>query len=96
MKFNWMKNTDGRPDAVLTMTFVGFIVVVVKILLGGATIEYDGTKYSFGELDAAVVGALLTPTLGSYVARRWTDKKFKSEEKKVENNEKDELRDSIQ
>jgi hypothetical protein len=67
----WIKNTEGKRDAILTMSLLGFLVVLVKFALSGLTIG----PFVFGELDAGVVGALLTPTLGAYVARRFTDRK---------------------
>lgn len=71
----WMKNTDGKRDAVLTMTFIGFLVVIFKVLLSGAAIALGEKTFTFGEIDAGIVAALLTPTLGAYVARRYTDKR---------------------
>lgn len=69
---SWMlRNSEGKRDAVLTMTVVGFAVILVKFLLSGVSIG----SIDFGDLDAGIVAALLTPTLGSYVARRWTDAK---------------------
>ena len=71
----WLRNSEGKPDAVLTMTFMGFVVVLFKVVMGGVAVPFlDG--YSFGEIDATVIGALLTPTLGAYVARRYTDKRW--------------------
>lgn len=72
----WIKNTDGKKDAVLTMTLMGFLVILAKVLLGGVEIEVAGAKYAFGTIDGAVVAAVLTPTLGAYVARRYTDRKY--------------------
>ena len=72
----WMKNTSGKPDAVLTMAFIGFLIVVIKVLMAGSTLVWNGDTISFGEIDATTIGAILTPTLGAYVARRYTDKKF--------------------
>lgn len=70
----WMKNTDGKRDAVLTMAFIGFMTVITKVLL--SDVDIMSFKFSLGPIDAATIGALLTPTLGAYVARRYTDRKF--------------------
>lgn len=67
----WMRNTEGKRDAVLTMTFMGFVVVLLKFLMAGVTLF----GFSAGEVDASMIAAILTPTLGAYVARRYTDKK---------------------
>lgn len=74
----WIKNTDGKPDAILTMSVVGFAVVLIKVLLGGHTITNSLMNVSIEILpiDAATIGAILTPTLSAYVARRFTDKKY--------------------
>lgn len=77
----WIKNTDGRKDAVLTMALLGFLVVVVKVLLGGMHLVMAGKDITVGTIDASTIGALLTPTLGAYVARRYTDVKYKKAEK---------------
>lgn len=74
----WIKNTEGKKDAVLTMTLMGFIVILLKVALSGVTVTLLESSFSFGSVDALVVAAVLTPTLGAYVARRHTDKKFES------------------
>lgn len=72
----WIKNTDGKPDAVLTLTLWGFIVVIVKVLLAGTVLTLKSISYKMGDIDAATIAAVLTPTLGAYVGRRYTDRKF--------------------
>lgn len=67
----WIKNTDGKPDAVLTMTMMAFLTVLFKVLLSGVSVGV----YVFGGIDAGTIAALLTPTLGAYVARKYTDSK---------------------
>ena len=76
-KMTWLKNSDGNPDAVLTMAFIGFVVVLLKVFLSGVTIM--GTDVSLGVIDATTIGAVLVPTLGAYISRRYTDKKFASD-----------------
>ena len=79
-----LKNTAGKPDAILTMSVAAMVIVLLKVLLGGFsvtledTLVVDGVKtvISFGAIDGTVIGALLTPTLGAYVARRYTEQKF--------------------
>jgi hypothetical protein len=72
----WLKNTDGQPDAALTMAFLAFLAVLFKVVLNGASVIIGGNTYGAGTIDAGLVGALLTPTLGAYVFRRYTDVKF--------------------
>lgn len=77
---NWIKNSSGNRDAVLTMTFIGFIVVVIKVLFAGFSITLANSTFVVGPIDAATIGAILAPTFTAYVSRRFTDKKFDSSE----------------
>lgn len=76
----WIKNTQGKPDAVLTMTVAGFAVVLLKVLVGGIAFTVAGKDVTLGTIDAGTIGAILTPTLGAYVARRYTDRKHPEKE----------------
>lgn len=59
----------------LTFSVAAFVTVVVKLLLGGITLTLGAKVFTVASIDASQIGALLTPTLGAYVARRYTDKK---------------------
>jgi hypothetical protein len=73
----WMlKNSSGRKDAVLTMAVVGFGFCLIKVLLAGVTIAVAGHTFDCGTIDGSSIAAILTPTLGAYVGRRYTDKKY--------------------
>lgn len=72
----WIRNTAGQPDAILTFACVGFLIVIVKVLIAGVKLSIFGHDVHLGDIDGGVIAALLTPTLGAYVARRYTDKKF--------------------
>jgi hypothetical protein len=82
----WIKNTDGKPDAVLTMTLLGFLTVLVRLLFSNVTLELLGKTITVGAIESGAIAAILTPTLGAYVARRYTDKKYPVE--KPEQSEK--------
>jgi hypothetical protein len=72
----WIKNTDGKPDAVLTLTIIGFFTCLIKVLASNVALELSGHSVNFGNVDGASIAAILTPTLGAYVARRYTDRKY--------------------
>lgn len=72
----WLKNTDGKRDAVLTMTLLGFLSIIGKVLAAGMVIHTATREITVGGIDGATIAAILTPTLGAYVARRYTDNKF--------------------
>lgn len=76
----WIKNSSGEQDATLTMAFIGFVIVLAKVLLSGVVVTLAGSTVSFGSIDAAVVAAVLTPTLGAYVARKHSDNVATSKE----------------
>ena len=65
----WIKNTQGKPDSMLTLGIVSLSVVLLKFFLS----DMSYGPMVFGQLDGAVVAAILTPTLGAYIARRYTD-----------------------
>lgn len=86
----WIKNPNprvNRKDTMLTLSVYAFSVVCFKILFAGVSFSFgEDFSFTFGSIDSAVVAALLAPTLGSYVARKYVDykKEDKSDEKKEE------------
>lgn len=73
---NWMQNSAGKPDAMLTLGVISLAVVLVKFFLSEMTIG----PLVFGQLDGMVIASILTPTLGAYVARRYTDANAKKDD----------------
>jgi hypothetical protein len=65
----WMKNSLGNPDSMLTFGAISLAVVLVKFFL--SDMSFGSIK--FGQLDGMVIASILTPTIGAYVARRYTD-----------------------
>jgi len=65
----WITNTNGKPDAILTLSVVTLGVVLFKFFVS----EMSFGPIVFGQIDGGTIAALLTPTLGAYVARRYTD-----------------------
>lgn len=76
INWTWIKDTDGNPSATLSFAIVAFLVVITKVLFGGMSVVLGNQTFTLMPIDAGTIGALLTPTLGSYVARRWTTAKF--------------------
>ena len=75
----WIKNTDGKRDAMLTFALVAFLVVTFNILVATfGSIIYRDINISFQAMDAATMSAYLAATFTAYVSRRWTDKKYPS------------------
>lgn len=65
----WINNSNGTADPMLTLGVVSLGVILFKFLFSEITI---GT-ITFGNLDALVIAAILTPTLGASVANRHSD-----------------------
>ena len=73
----WIKNTNGKEDAMLTFAFLAFSVVTLNILLSTfGSISYADFTLDFQSMDAAAMTAYLAATFTAYVTRRWTDRKY--------------------
>jgi len=69
----WIKNTEGKPDAMLTFAVVAFAVVMLNVFLATfGTVTIAGATITFTALSAGTITALLGPTLTAYVGRRFT------------------------
>lgn len=70
----WIKHPrNKKPDVMLTVAVVTVAIVLGKFLLNGVSIKLFGTPVSFGTVNAGMIGALLTPTLGAYALRKMSD-----------------------
>lgn len=76
----WIKNTNGKKDAMLTFATFSFLVVTLNVFLSTfETISYGDTTVVFKALDTSVMAMYLGSTFTAYVSRRWTDKKYSIE-----------------
>lgn len=77
----WIKNTSGKPDAMLTFAVISFAVVTANILLSTlGSFQGPNISFSFQLIDTGAMTSYLAATFGAYVTRRWTDKRYKKEE----------------
>jgi hypothetical protein len=68
----WIKNTDGKPDAVLTFALMSVVTVLFKLLLAGLVVSYKTYfTWTITVPDAATIGAVFLPTLGAYVSNKY-------------------------
>ena len=73
----WIKNTEGKKDAMLTFALIAFGVVTLNILLSTVGKITIGTfSINFQAMQASAMTAYLGATFTAYVSRRWTDKKY--------------------
>lgn len=73
---NWIKNSAGKRDAMLTLTVITFAVVLLKVVFGGTTVNVGEWAVSIDPISPELAGALLGPNIAGYVFRRHTDKKY--------------------
>lgn len=74
MKFPWIKHPRSKePDTMLTFSAWAVLAALFKFITNGMTIEVADWSYSFGTVDAVLIGAILAPTLTAYVTRKWKD-----------------------
>lgn len=71
-----IKDTDGNPSWTATFSLWMVLAVVIRFLLSGIGITIGTTTLTAGVLDGGLVAAVLTPTLGAYLGRRWTDRRY--------------------
>ncbi len=69
-------NSAGKRDATLTFALGAFLIAGAKVLASGVVFYVAGKELKLGTADAATIAALLTPTLGAYVARRHTESMY--------------------
>jgi len=75
----WIKNTNGKKDAMLTFALFSFTVVTLNVFLSTfGTITYGDISVQFETLDSAVMAVYLGATFTAYVSRRLTDKHYDS------------------
>lgn len=73
----WIKNTNKKPDAMLTFAGISFAVVTLNMFLSSfQSITIGETTILFQALDGSVMAVYLGATFTAYVSRRWTDKKY--------------------
>ena len=77
----WIKNTDGKKDAMLTFATLAFLTVTVSILLGTlGDVSIAGHSIHFTTIDAGVASIYLAATFTAYVSRRWTPAAYEKKE----------------
>jgi len=75
----YLKDSDGKKSATVTMSIITFAVVMLKVLVGGTAFTIGGVSFAFGNIGADEILALMGPTLGAYSFRRYTDRRFEYE-----------------
>jgi hypothetical protein len=69
----WLKNSAGKPDAMLTFATGSFLVCALGLiasLLQGSVIKLGESSFTFASPDATIYAAFLGAAFTSYVVRR--------------------------
>lgn len=78
----WIKNTDGKKDAMLTFATLSFMAVTLNVFLATiGSLTVGDVVINFQALDSSVMAVYLGSTFTAYVSRRWTDKKYDGDKK---------------
>lgn len=73
----WIKNSEGKPDAMLTFATASFLVVTINIFLSTFTsLTIGDFSVQFQALDSSIMAVYLGATFTAYVSRRWTDRHY--------------------
>jgi len=83
MKMGWIKNSAGKPDAMLSLAVASFSICAFAILapiLNGAQIPLTNYTITLGSPDTALVIAFLGATFPSYIIRRNKKDQIESDE----------------
>ena len=70
----WIKNSNGKPDAMLTFASISFLVVTFNVFLA----TFNGTmlgSYTLNiqQMDSGIMAVFLGATFSAYVSRKATD-----------------------
>lgn len=65
-----LRNSAGRPDAMLTLCVASSLTALACMLLGGSSLAWRGLSLKIPEADAAAVVSVLTFVAGYVVRRR--------------------------
>lgn len=72
----YLNDSDGKKSLTATLSIIAFAIVMVKVLLNNSAIQVGGLAYSFGSIGSTEIAAVLSPILGTYAFRRYTDKRY--------------------
>lgn len=76
----WIKHPrTGTESATLTFSVYSLVICLGKFLLNGVQIEIMDKSFNFGTVDSTLIAAILTPTLLSYVSKKFSPNKTTEE-----------------
>ena len=76
----WIKNSNGKQDAMLTFATISFAIVSLNILLSTLQeVSIGAGTFSFQPMDPGTMTAYLAATFGAYVSRRWTRARYSTD-----------------
>mgnify|MGYP003342117904 CR=1 FL=1 len=80
----WVKNSNGKQDAMLTFATISFCIVTLSVVLSSISeLKFGKFSATFVPLDSNLASIYLGATFTAYVTRKWTDKKYDKEKSEV-------------
>lgn len=79
----WLKNSAGKPDAMLTCAVSAFVVCSILLLVsvfGGTEFNIWGQKIVFSTIDKTLFTAYFAGAFSAYVVRRNKKDQIESDE----------------
>lgn len=73
--------TTKKASATLTFSVYSLVICLGKFLLNGVELQIMDKSINFGTVDATLIAAILTPTLLSYVSKKFKPAHNQTEEK---------------
>ena len=74
-KLRWIKSGDGHEDPILTMLWIGFLVVIFRVAVNDLTITVFHQSLSFKTIDPLVIGAVFGTLLTAFVTNHYNNMK---------------------
>ena len=74
-RIRWIKSGDGHEDPILTMLWIGFLIVIFRVAVNDLTITVFHQSLGFKTIDPLVIGAVFGPLLAAFVTNHYNNMK---------------------
>lgn len=77
----WMINSKGKPDAILTMMFIAFVLSCVMAIVGMIeSVKIGDKEFDSRPFDMGFASVVLIPLITAYAGKRYGDAHLKLKE----------------
>lgn len=82
MKFFSFQDARGRESRTLFFVRLSWLVVTLRMILGGVVLKMGPLEWGISTIDAASYGAAVAAILAIWVGREWKQKSLDADEQK--------------